>query len=98
MQYSMLFGVFPFQRRSANTKHGGDSEVFAPDIDPEVYWPCALLKSVHNTVIEAFWRWLREKTGINMKTHILRGKEEHIFNPNVPLHTSVYSESMIRSA
>ncbi|KAJ6600292.1 hypothetical protein DFH09DRAFT_1271197 [Mycena vulgaris] len=35
-------------------------EAFAPDIDPAVYPSAAFLKSIHNTVIETFWRWLRE--------------------------------------
>lgn len=47
------------------------------------------MKSVHNTVIEGFWRWLREKAGGSMKVHLLRGKDEHIFNPNLPFHTCV---------
>jgi hypothetical protein len=62
------------------------SEIFAPDIDPAVYPAHKSIKSVHNTIIEAFWRWLREKLGINLRDHILRGKNEHIFDPNVAFH------------
>ncbi|KAJ6535294.1 hypothetical protein DFH09DRAFT_1249931 [Mycena vulgaris] len=60
-------------------------EKFVPDIDPDVYPSHACIKSVHNTVIEAFWRWLRLKCGINLREHILRGKVEHIFDPNAEL-------------
>ncbi|KAJ6522522.1 hypothetical protein DFH09DRAFT_1421721 [Mycena vulgaris] len=54
-------------------------ETIAPDIDPAVYHSAAFLKSVHNTAIEVFWRWLREKWGINIREHILRGKNERIY-------------------
>lgn len=64
-------------------------DTFAPEIDPGVYPSAAFLKSVHNTVIEAFWRWLREKWGINMREHILRGKNEHIYVSEVPFHRCV---------
>ncbi|KAJ6597243.1 hypothetical protein DFH09DRAFT_1304986 [Mycena vulgaris] len=37
--------------------------VYAPDIDPAVYPFHVLIKSVHNTVIEGFWRQFKEKTG-----------------------------------
>ncbi|KAJ7453495.1 hypothetical protein FB451DRAFT_1050178 [Mycena latifolia] len=66
-------------------------EMFAPDIDPEVYPPNACIKSVHNTVIEAFWRWLRVKCGMNLKDHILRGKVERIFDPSVPFHRELFN-------
>ncbi|KAJ6464706.1 hypothetical protein DFH09DRAFT_1254597 [Mycena vulgaris] len=64
---------------------------FAPDIDPDVYPSHACIKSVHNTVIEAFWRWLRLKCGVNLREHILRGKVEHIFDPNVPFHRELFN-------
>ncbi|KAJ7902398.1 hypothetical protein B0H13DRAFT_1882523 [Mycena leptocephala] len=61
-------------------------EQCAPDINLDVYPAHKLIKSVHNTIIEAFWRWLREKLGINLQDNILRGKNEHIFDPNVAFH------------
>ena len=30
-------------------------EKFTPDVDPTLYPPFVILKSVHNVVIEAFW-------------------------------------------
>lgn len=63
-----------------------NSEAFTPDIDPHVYAVYMVLKSVHNTVIEGFWRWLRVKMGLNLKLIILRGKENHIFDSNVAFH------------
>ncbi|KAJ7832148.1 hypothetical protein B0H14DRAFT_2364827, partial [Mycena olivaceomarginata] len=66
-------------------------DTFAPEIDPGVYPSAAFLKSVHNTVIEAFWRWLREKWGINMREHILRGKNEHIYVSEVPFHRDLFN-------
>ncbi|KAJ7842433.1 hypothetical protein B0H13DRAFT_2239371 [Mycena leptocephala] len=50
------------------------SEIFAPDIDPAVYPAHKSIKRVHNTIIEAFWRWLREKLGINLRDHILQAR------------------------
>ncbi|KAJ7837937.1 hypothetical protein B0H13DRAFT_2239812 [Mycena leptocephala] len=41
---------------------------------------------VHNIIIEAFWRWLKEKWGVNMREHILRGKNERIYVPEVAFH------------
>ncbi|KAJ7905018.1 hypothetical protein B0H13DRAFT_2233816 [Mycena leptocephala] len=67
------------------------SEIFAPDIDPAVYPAHKSIKSVHNTIIEAFWRWLREKLGISLRDHILRGKNEHIFDPNVAFHKDLFN-------
>ncbi|KAJ7021265.1 hypothetical protein C8F04DRAFT_1314842 [Mycena alexandri] len=66
-------------------------EQCAPDINPNVYPAHRSIKSVHNTVIEAFWRWLREKLGINLRDHILRGKTEHIFDPNVVFHRDLFN-------
>ncbi|KAJ6473886.1 hypothetical protein C8R45DRAFT_1103556 [Mycena sanguinolenta] len=63
---------------------------FAPDIDVEVYPVCRLIKSVHNTIIEAFWRWLEEKMGLNLKTIILLGKEERIFSADVKFHLPLF--------
>ncbi|KAJ6550296.1 hypothetical protein B0H19DRAFT_1211498 [Mycena capillaripes] len=62
------------------------SHAFSRDIDPDIYPVCRLIKSVHNTVIEGFWRWLKEKMGLNLKAIILIGKEERIFSPNVEFH------------
>ncbi|KAJ7196270.1 hypothetical protein GGX14DRAFT_575083 [Mycena pura] len=66
-------------------------EAFAPDIDPAVYPAAIFLKSVHNTIIEAFWRWLHEKWGLNMREHILRGKSERIYVAQVPFHRDLFN-------
>ncbi|KIJ32674.1 hypothetical protein M422DRAFT_52733 [Sphaerobolus stellatus SS14] len=50
----------------------------APQIDSEVFPAHKYIKSVHNTVIEAFWRWLLEKLGYN------------IFNPINPIHIHIF--------
>ncbi|KAJ7291675.1 hypothetical protein C8J57DRAFT_1588176 [Mycena rebaudengoi] len=63
---------------------------FAPDIDPEIYPICRIIKSVHNTIIEAFWRWFKEKKGLNLKAVILIGKVERIFSPNVEFHLQLF--------
>jgi hypothetical protein len=62
------------------------SSAFAPDIDPETYPICRIIKSVHNTIIEGFWRWFKEKMGLNLKAIILVGKDERIFSANVEFH------------
>ena len=63
------------------------SNIFAPDIDSEVFPPFVTIKSVHNTIIEGFWCWLKLKLGLSIKDQVLRGKLEHIFDPNVQYHT-----------
>ncbi|KAJ7171949.1 hypothetical protein C8R46DRAFT_991860 [Mycena filopes] len=65
-------------------------ETFAPGIDPHIFALFMVLKSVHNTVIEGFWRWLRVKMGLNLKLIILRGKQDHIFDSNVPFHAALF--------
>ncbi|KAL0952299.1 hypothetical protein HGRIS_006588 [Hohenbuehelia grisea] len=64
-------------------------EAYAPNIDPNVYLPFVTVKSVHNTVIEGFWRWLRDKTGISLKDYLVQGKKERWFIPVVELHRKV---------
>ncbi|KAG6815251.1 hypothetical protein H0H93_010452 [Arthromyces matolae] len=66
-------------------------DLFAPDVDSDVVPPCVLLKSVHNIIIEALWKWLKEKEGMNMKDHILRGKHENIFNSNIEHHRDLFN-------
>ncbi|KAJ7668107.1 hypothetical protein B0H17DRAFT_1142574 [Mycena rosella] len=54
-------------------------EQFAPDIDPTVYLPNACIESVHNTIIEAFWRWLKLKCGLNFtRTHYKNMPSGHV--------------------
>ncbi|KAJ6566838.1 hypothetical protein B0H19DRAFT_1138688 [Mycena capillaripes] len=66
-------------------------EQHAPDIDLAVYPAHQSVKSVHNTISEAFWRWLREKLGGNLRDHILRGKTERIFDPKVAFHCDLFN-------
>ena len=61
-------------------------EACAPAINPMVYHAIALLRSVHNIIIEALWRWLREKTGHNLLEIILRGKIQNLIKPSVNYH------------
>ncbi|KAJ7711340.1 hypothetical protein B0H14DRAFT_2414697 [Mycena olivaceomarginata] len=63
---------------------------FAPNINPEIYPTCRLIKSVHNTIIEALWHWLTGKMGLNLKTVILVGKDERIFSPNIEFHLPLF--------
>lgn len=64
-------------------------EIYAPDIDPTLFLFHVMIKSVHNTVIEGFWRQFKEKSGLNLKDFLLHGKEGHLFNPHDPLHEYV---------
>ncbi|KAF7327482.1 hypothetical protein MKEN_00326800 [Mycena kentingensis (nom. inval.)] len=41
-------------------------EIYAPDIDPNMFPFHVLIKSIHNTIIEGFWRQLKEKLGLNL--------------------------------
>ncbi|KAJ7795901.1 hypothetical protein B0H14DRAFT_3114586 [Mycena olivaceomarginata] len=61
-------------------------EALAPGIDPLVYAVYMVLNSVHNTVIEGFWCWLRSKMGLNLKGFITRGKQDCVFDSNVAFH------------
>ncbi|KAJ7433123.1 hypothetical protein B0H11DRAFT_2165057 [Mycena galericulata] len=65
-------------------------EIYAPDIDPTLFPFHVMIKSVHNTVIEGFWRQFKEKSGLNLKDFLLRGKEGHLFNPHDPLHEPLF--------
>ncbi|KAF8185576.1 hypothetical protein K438DRAFT_2155443 [Mycena galopus ATCC 62051] len=65
-------------------------EALAPGIDPLVYAVYMVLKSVHNTVIEGFWRWLRGKMGLNLKEFITRGKRDRVFDSNVAFHVPLF--------
>ncbi|KAJ7814946.1 hypothetical protein B0H14DRAFT_3090047 [Mycena olivaceomarginata] len=72
-------------------------EAFAPDIDPKIYPCAAFLKSVHNTVIEAFWHWLRDKWGINMRDHILRGKAQRFYIAEAPFYRCVIFPPLVQA-
>lgn len=61
-------------------------EAFAPFIDPDIFQAVALLKSIHNIIIESLWRWLQVKAGLNMRDIILQGKEGHLIRTEVPYH------------
>ncbi|KAJ7829855.1 hypothetical protein B0H14DRAFT_3716288 [Mycena olivaceomarginata] len=56
------------------------SEQHAPDIDLAVY-----------PGTRAFWRWLREKLGVNLRDHILRGKTDRICDPKVAFHCDLFN-------
>ncbi|KAJ7842444.1 hypothetical protein B0H14DRAFT_2359573, partial [Mycena olivaceomarginata] len=60
------------------------------DIDMNLYPFHVLIKSIHNTVIEGFWRQLKEKLGLNLKDFLLRGKVEHLFNAHDPWHEPLF--------
>lgn len=55
-----------------------------------MYRSVALLKSVHNIIIEALWRWLREKAGYNLREVILQGKTDRLINPEVNYHRHLF--------
>ncbi|KAJ6618980.1 hypothetical protein B0H10DRAFT_1913207 [Mycena sp. CBHHK59/15] len=65
-------------------------EIYAPDINPTLFPFHVMIKSVHNTVIEGFWRQFKEKSGLNLKDFLLRGKEGHLFNPHDLLHEPLF--------
>ncbi|KAJ7352558.1 hypothetical protein DFH08DRAFT_913365 [Mycena albidolilacea] len=65
-------------------------EIYAADINIDLYPFHVLIKSIHNTVIEGFWRQLKEKLGLNLKDFLLRGKVEHLFNAHDPWHEPLF--------
>ncbi|KAG8817374.1 hypothetical protein FRB91_005965 [Serendipita sp. 411] len=46
------------------------------------------VRSVHNTPIEGFWRWLRQSDGLSLKEEILAGKDH--FNLLNPYHKPLF--------
>lgn len=64
-------------------------ELCSPDIDVDLFHAVELLKSVHNIIIEMLWKWLREKTGHNLREVILQGKSNGIINYDLPVHRYV---------
>ncbi|KAJ7760762.1 hypothetical protein B0H14DRAFT_2634186 [Mycena olivaceomarginata] len=68
-------------------------EIYAADIDKDLYPFHVLIKSIHNTVIEGFWRQLKEKLGLNLKDFLLRGKIEHLFNAHDLWHEQNWTTS-----
>ncbi|TFK61062.1 hypothetical protein BDN72DRAFT_778676 [Pluteus cervinus] len=50
------------------------------------FTPAISVTSTKNTMIESFWHWLREKLGLSLKDCILKGKDAHIFQPQIALH------------
>ncbi|KAJ7577390.1 hypothetical protein C8J56DRAFT_798931 [Mycena floridula] len=67
-----------------------NSEKYAPDVDPDVYPAAVQVKSVHDTIIEGFWHWFRDKSGHNIKEMLLYGKHEHIFDERIDFHTDLF--------
>ncbi|KAF7302852.1 hypothetical protein MKEN_01247400 [Mycena kentingensis (nom. inval.)] len=65
--------------------------IYAPGIDPDIHPSHACVKSIHNTIIEAFWRWLKMKRGLTLREHILRGKLENIFSPMTLYHKHLFN-------
>lgn len=68
------------------------SGLCTPEIDPDQYAPCVALKSVHNTVIESLWRWFESSFGHILKSLILKGAEDHIFQAHCLTHVFVLPE------
>ncbi|KAL0953005.1 hypothetical protein HGRIS_007210 [Hohenbuehelia grisea] len=63
----------------------------APDYT-EQEWPTTVqVQSKHNTPIEGFWRWKRNGEGHSIKQAIVIGRENGLFNPNNPLHLSLFN-------
>ncbi|KAF9522685.1 hypothetical protein CPB83DRAFT_822529, partial [Crepidotus variabilis] len=65
-------------------------EQFAANIALDEYPAVALLRSIHNIIIESLWRWLREKSGHNLRLIILYGKENGLIQPSVSYHRDLF--------
>ncbi|KIJ43199.1 hypothetical protein M422DRAFT_253393 [Sphaerobolus stellatus SS14] len=59
---------------------------FAPELTLEEFPAFVTLKSTDNIVIEGFWRWLREDSGINLYVVIKMGHTSGIFKAGNQLH------------
>ncbi|KAJ7144010.1 hypothetical protein C8R44DRAFT_827414 [Mycena epipterygia] len=62
------------------------------DKGSEIGWQYAIQDAlrVHNTIIEGFWRWFKEKKGLNLKAVILVGKQDRIFSSDVEFHSWLF--------
>ncbi|KAJ3562110.1 hypothetical protein NP233_g9781 [Leucocoprinus birnbaumii] len=65
-------------------------EIYAPNVDTDIYPPVIQMKSFKNIVIESFWRWLHEKRGKNLKEYILFGQREHLFQEHSDDHHKLF--------
>ncbi|KAF5310627.1 hypothetical protein D9619_008265 [Psilocybe cf. subviscida] len=65
-------------------------ELCSLNIDIDLFHAVELLKSVHNIIIEMLWKWLREKTGLNLREVILRGKSMGLINHDLPIHRDLF--------
>ncbi|KAF4586441.1 Transposase [Pleurotus pulmonarius] len=55
-------------------------------------WPSTVqVQSKKNTPIEGFWRWKRNGEGHNIRSAIITGRENGLFNSNNPLHVNVFN-------
>ncbi|KAJ7199361.1 hypothetical protein GGX14DRAFT_373160 [Mycena pura] len=94
LDFVELYGAIPQQvttDKGSETGHiygfmTGLKSTYAPHIDLTRY-PCHVaLKSTNNTPIEGLWRWFQDQCGKNLHLHIIKGRDEGIFNPNNQIH------------
>lgn len=83
---SVSYVSYPWFYHTSDSLLSRSSRLLAPELDVGEYPTSVAIKSVHNTVIESMWRWLRKTTGFNIKELILRGREERIFHPHLEYH------------
>ncbi|KAK4698501.1 hypothetical protein P7C70_g7774, partial [Phenoliferia sp. Uapishka_3] len=62
----------------------------APHLDPIVIPPLVYVQSKRNTIIESFWRWLREQWGDDIKKLICEGLSQGLCDLNNPTHRTIY--------
>ncbi|TDL15499.1 hypothetical protein BD410DRAFT_845149 [Rickenella mellea] len=68
----------------------GLRKAYAPELDNNQYPAFAALKSVHNTVIESCWKWLRDNRGVTLAEEVRHGQDDGILQAGIPLHVSLF--------
>lgn len=61
-------------------------KILTPDLDERLFPPCMAVKSVHNITAESLWKWLSKTIGRELKTIILEGRVNGVYNPNSIMH------------
>ena len=62
------------------------SRSFFSELDEDEFPSYVALTSTNNTVIERFWRLLKERFGDHFKHAVRLGAAQHLFNPVSVLH------------
>ncbi|KAH9920494.1 hypothetical protein B0H21DRAFT_701959 [Amylocystis lapponica] len=97
--FAESFGAIPVQITVDKGSETGEMygfqtalrQTFAPELDEEQVPSFVALTSTHNIPIEGAWHWFREQTSRTLFSHIKKGEEDGIFNPNNEIHIKLFN-------